>query len=620
MQNHLSGHGLLAQNENLSSVSGEPNRLLRCRTQERYIRPTSTALYASFLVSVETSSPKTYVVLDRSAQSIGVLGLCSLTQHGSRTLFQVLMVEANDDTTIKIADFGFAKKVTKPFCLRTLCGTAQYVAPEVLDLSSGGYDYRADMWSVGVVVYILLGGYAPFEGPVQELAQAICKADYAFHDKYWSEISDAAKGMISSLLEIDVERRLSAEEALQCPWMTIEEESLTAKDLSGAQEALQKRKQAEADQPVVAKPTNKYDSLDVSFTSGLGTMEEVMDRLAKRTDALSMEPVIEDEGEAFIEDSSSGKPFDLLYDVGKLIDEGDWAPIYQTTHRQSKEVFQVKQVSRSDLDPIDAVALQDEIATLKLVSDSPYIMTLFDVFEEPDFTYMILENLQGGMLIDRLIERRHYTEHDARLLMRGLLRGVEHCHNRRIAIRNIKTESLMCVSIENDYEVKLTDFGMAKKVLYPNSLQTQCGTEGYVAPEILEHRPAYDVQCDMWSLGVVLYIIIGGYRPFRGDGEEVLRLIRYGEFKFHKRYWREISEEAKILISRMLTVNPIARITATGALLSDWILGADEALQSHTLNKNLDQMKKNRKSAVTKVKAAVNSIMAAKKMQDRVSG
>src|SRR3569623_309165 len=106
------------------------------------------------------------------------------------------MVEANDDTTIKIADFGFAKKVTKPFCLRTLCGTAQYVAPEVLDLSSGGYDYRADMWSVGVVVYILLGGYAPFEGPVQELAQAICKADYAFHDKYWSDISDAAKGMI----------------------------------------------------------------------------------------------------------------------------------------------------------------------------------------------------------------------------------------------------------------------------------------------------------------------------------------------------------------------------------------------------------------------------------------
>jgi serine/threonine protein kinase len=528
------------------------------------------------------------------------------------------MVEADDDTTIKIADFGFAKKVTKPFCLRTLCGTAQYVAPEVLDLSSGGYDCRADMWSVGVVVYILLGGYAPFEGPVQELAQAICKADYAFHDKYWSDISDAAKGMISSLLEIDVDRRLSAEEALQCPWMTIEEESLTAKDLSGAQEALQKRKLAEADQPAVAKkPMSKFDSLDVSFTAGLGTIEEVMERRNKVTDN-SIDPILEDD-ESVIEDSSSGKPFDVLYKLGKLIDEGDWAPIYECKHKQSKEAFNVKQVSRSDLDPIDAVALQDEIATLKLVSDSPYIVTLVDVFEEPDYTYMVLESLQGGLLIDRLIERRHYTEHDARLLMRGLLRGVEHCHNRRIAIRNIKTESLLCVSFKNDYEVKLTDFGMAKKVLYPNSLQTQCGTEGYVAPEILEHRPAYDVQCDVWSLGVVLYIIIGGYRPFRGDGEEVLRLIRYGDFKFHKRYWSDISEEAKILISRMLTVNPIARITATGALLSEWIQGADDAMLSHALEKNLGATKKNRESAVTKVKTAVNAIVATKKFQANVN-
>lgn len=528
------------------------------------------------------------------------------------------MVEANDDTTIKIADFGFAKKVTKPFCLRTLCGTAQYVAPEVLDLSSGGYDCRADMWSVGVVVYILLGGYAPFEGPVQELAQAICKADYAFHDKYWSDISDAAKGMISSLLEIDVDARLSAEEALQCPWMTIEEESLTAKDLSGAQEALQKRKLAEADQfAVVKKPMNKFDSLDVSFTAGLGTIEEVMSRKAKRTNDITIDTIPE-EGKSS-EDSSSGKPFDALYKLGKLIDEGDWAPIYECKHKQSKKAFNVKQVSRSDLDPIDAVALQDEIATLKLVSDSPYIVTLIDVFEEPDYTYMVLESLQGGLLIDRLIERRHYTEHDARLLMRGLLRGVEHCHNRRIAIRNIKTESLLCVSFKNDYEVKLTDFGMAKKVLYPNSLQTQCGTEGYVAPEILEHRPAYDVQCDVWSLGVVLYIIIGGYRPFRGDGEEVLRLIRYGDFKFHKRYWSDISEEAKILISRMLTVNPIARITATGALLSEWIQGADDALLSHTLEKNLGEMKKNRESAVSKVKTAVNAIVATKKFQANVN-
>lgn len=126
--------------------------------------------------------------------------------------------------------------------------------------------------------------------------------------------------------------------------------------------------------------------------------------------------------------------------------------------------------------------------------------------------------------------------------------------------------------------MKISDFGFAKRVSHPYSLRTQCGTEGYVAPEILEHRPAYDVQCDMWSLGVVLYIALGGYRPFRGEPREMIKQIRYGEYKFHKRYWKDISDDVKHLITRMLTVNPALRITATLALQSDWILdeGEDE--------------------------------------------
>lgn len=522
------------------------------------------------------------------------------------------MVEADDDTTIKIADFGFAKKAPKPFCLRTLCGTAQYVAPEVLDLQSGGYDWRADMWSVGVVVYILLGGYAPFEGPVQELARAICKAEYCFHDKYWSDISDAAKGMIASLLEIDVERRLSAEEALQCPWMTIEEESLTAKDLSGAKEALNSFKEKQ----IVAKEAQpkgrtKYESLDVSFTAGLGTTEEIKDRIAKRTSNV-LRSVTEDEGE-FVEDSSSGKPFEALYRWGREIENEDLFVCHECKHRQTKDVYAVKRVKRSDLHPSDAVALQDEISALRMVSGGTCIVQLYDVFEEPDYTYIIMERLYGGSVIDRIISRRYYCEADARKLVKGVLHGIEYCHNRRIAIRNLKTESLICVTKDNDVDVKIVDFSFAKRVLYPNALQTQCGTEGYVAPEVLEHRPAYDVQCDMWSCGVCLYILLGGYRPFRGEGAEVMRSIRYGEYKFHKRYWSDVSEDAKILIARMLTVNPIGRITATAALESDWIKMDESALLSRNLSGNLEELKANAKH---KVKAAVNSIIAANKMQN----
>jgi len=517
------------------------------------------------------------------------------------------MVEADDDTTIQIADFGFAKKVPKPNCLKTLCGTAQYVAPEVLDLQSGGYDHRADMWSVGVVVYILLGGYAPFEGPVQELAKAICKADYCFHDKYWSEISDAAKSMISSLLEIDVERRLSAEEALQCPWMTIEEEALNANDLSGAQEVLQKRREQEQ------RP--QASALDLSFTAALGTEEEVMNRMAKRT-TIEMDTLQEEDNDNFvIEDSTSGKPFDVLYSLGDLIDEGDFPsqdPAFEAKHKQSGEIFAVRRIERAFLDPEDAVHVQNEVATLKAVSDSPFVIKLFDVFEEPDYTFLIMERPHGGTLIDRIVEKRYYTENDARVVMKGVLSALEHCHNKRICVRNIKTESILCLSLESDVDVKLSDFGFAKRVPHPFSLETQCGTEGYVAPEILSHRPAYDVQVDIWSAGVVMYIILGGYRPFRGEGEEVMKKIRYGDFKFHKRYWSEVSEEAKLLIARMLTVNPIGRITATAALQDEWISLAVESLAQNDLSANVEML---RDSAITKVKAAVNSIIATKKLE-----
>ena len=518
----------------------------------------------------------------------------------------VLMVELDDDHSIKIADFGFAKRVHKKNCLRTLCGTAQYVAPEVLDLHSPGYDQCADMWSVGVVVYILLGGYAPFEGPVHELAQVICKGDYEFHDKYWSDISNEAKQMISQLLEVDSEKRLSAEEALQCSWMMIEEESLTVKDLSGAQAALQNRKPTTEDH--VLNPLSKTDSLSISFTSGLGTMEEVMSRKAKRTNTNEgLLGVIEEDG-SLQEEAEGFQDFEQLYTWGRLIEQGDFWISREARNNKTKEVVAVKSVARNGLESEEAVALQDEIKVLQLLQECPRVIKLHEVFEEPDYTYIVFERLRGGQLIDRIGEKKYYTEDEARVVTKNLLLAIEYCHNRRIAIRNIKLENIILTEHGNVVDVKLCDFGMAKRVLYPNGLSTQCGTEGYVAPEILEHRPEYDVQCDMWSLGVVLYILLGGYRPFRGEGNDLIRKIRYGEFKFHKRYWSEISEDAKMLIERMLTVEPIGRITAMSALQSDWIQMANE--------ENLDQRteeerRHHKESAKLKIKAAINSIVAA---------
>jgi len=178
---------------------------------------------------------------------------------------------------------------------------------------------------------------------------------------------------------------------------------------------------------------------------------------------------------------------------------------------------------------------------------------------------MVLELLPGGYLIDKIIEKAFYPEPKGLIIARRLIAAVEECHHHRIAIRDLRPENMLMVA-GSDTEVKLSDFGHAKIVLQKNSLTTVCGTEGFVAPEIIEHRPQYDIECDMWSLGVVLYLVFGGYRPFRGEGDACLERIRYGDYKFHQRYWSHVSDDTKDLISRMLTVDVQRRITAEQAL------------------------------------------------------
>jgi serine/threonine protein kinase len=199
--------------------------------------------------------------------------------------------------------------------------------------------------------------------------------------------------------------------------------------------------------------------------------------------------------------------------------------------------------------------------------------------------------MDGGDLIDRILERAHYSEGDAREVCRQLLFGVEFCHSRKIANRNLKPENLLLVSKTSDTDVKISDFGYAKKVLFPNSLRTQCGTEGYVAPEILEHRPAYDVKCDMWSLGVIIYIVLGGYRPFQGESDEVMKNTRYGNYKFHSKYWSHVSNDAKDLVRGLLTVDPDTRLSAAEALKSAWINADVDTLGKNNLASNKEQLK-----------------------------
>lgn len=221
--------------------------------------------------------------------------------------------------------------------------------------------------------------------------------------------------------------------------------------------------------------------------------------------------------------------------------------------------------------------------------------------------------MNGGELFDRVVTKSFYNEKEARKVCKILLEAISYCHDRKVAHRDLKPENLLLRSETDDSSIKIADFGFAKVVKSPQSLKTQCGTPGYVAPEILTGTP-YDESADMWSVGVILYILLGGYPPFIDDNQRKLfRKIRKGQYEFHEEYWGPVSDDAKNLISNLLCVNPDERLTASTALQSNWIaLASDESLEKNDMGANLIAMRKF--NGRRKFRAAVKSVVAVNKL------
>jgi serine/threonine protein kinase len=133
--------------------------------------------------------------------------------------------------------------------------------------------------------------------------------------------------------------------------------------------------------------------------------------------------------------------------------------------------------------------------------------------------------------------------------------------------------------------LKLADFGFAKRVVKANGCRTLCGTPGYLAPEILERWPAYGVKCDLWSVGVILFLLLGGYLPFDDEDEDlVFDNTRNGKYEFIPNFWSHVSSGAKDLVTRLLTINPKKRISATAALQHEWMQRTETTLNGKGLN------------------------------------
>ena len=277
-----------------------------------------------------------------------------------------------------------------------------------------------------------------------------------------------------------------------------------------------------------------------------------------------------------VNDSAAGTPFDDVYDMGDVLGEGGFAFVYRCTHKKNGHDYAVKEILHTENYKSAGESVKGEITALKLLREGPYVVRLLDVYREPERTMMVQELMLGGDLLDKLTEIEVYEPKDARKVSRTLLEALEYCHKKQICHRDIKPENILLVEEDNLTNIKIADFGCAKMITGPKCMKTLCGSPQYVAPELLTHEDGYNELCDMWSCGVVIYVLLGGYAPFDAPECELADLITAGNYEFHEEYWDEVPKAARDLIMHLLQVDPDDRYTPSEALECRWLRRKDK--------------------------------------------
>uniref|UniRef100_A0A673AB81 Serine/threonine-protein kinase DCLK2 n=1 Tax=Sphaeramia orbicularis TaxID=375764 RepID=A0A673AB81_9TELE len=270
------------------------------------------------------------------------------------------------------------------------------------------------------------------------------------------------------------------------------------------------------------------------------------------------------------------------YKVGKVIGDGNFAVVKECVERSTGQEYALKIIDKARCCGKEHL-IENEVAVLRRVRH-PSIIQLVEVDETPTQLFLVMELVKGGDLFDAITSSTKYSERDASAMVFNLAGAIKYLHRMNIVHRDIKPENLLvCEYPDGTKSLKLGDFGLATVVEGP--LYTVCGTPTYVAPEIIAET-GYGLKVDIWAAGVITYILLCGFPPFRSENnvqEELFDQILRGKLEFPSPDWDTISLPAKMLISQMLQVNVDARFTAEEVLSHPWVTVSGSAVSDHRL-------------------------------------
>ncbi|RZC44852.1 hypothetical protein C5167_037803 [Papaver somniferum] len=267
------------------------------------------------------------------------------------------------------------------------------------------------------------------------------------------------------------------------------------------------------------------------------------------------------------------KDFDRRYSIGKLLGHGQFGYTFVATDKVNGDRVAVKRIDKNKMVlPIAVEDVKREVKILQALTGHENVVQFHNAFEDDSYVYIAMELCEGGELLDRILSKKdsRYTEKDAAVIVRQMLRVAAECHLNGLVHRDMKPENFLFKSPKLDSPLKATDFGLSDFIKPGRKFQDIVGSAYYVAPEVLKRKSG--PESDVWSIGVITYILLCGRRPFWDKTEDgIFKEVLKNKPDFRRKPWPSISHSAKDFIKKLLVKDPRARLTAAQALSHPWV-------------------------------------------------